>query len=101
MNDTIGAEGIVPTVLVFGEYPPVYIPSEDRRELHTASRISSFAHEARIEVSKLMTASRIARALKHITSMSADETLSPGDKELVWREKIHNNRIGELFWDPT
>eukprot|EP00171_Calliarthron_tuberculosum_P019742 IDg19742t1 len=30
MNDTLGPEGLVPSSLVFGEYPKVYTPSETR-----------------------------------------------------------------------
>ena len=41
--------------------------------------------------------SRLKRAIKHQSPKMQSYTYSPGDKVLVWREKIVNNRIGELI----
>lgn len=38
---------------------------------------------------------RVHRALRHQVPRSADALFQPGDKVLVWRERIVNNRIGE------
>ena len=41
--------------------------------------------------------SRLKRAIKHQSPKMHNYTYSPGDKVLVWREKIVNNRIGEFI----
>ena len=38
---------------------------------------------------------RVNRALRHQVPTAANAMFDPGDKVLVWREKIVNNRIGE------
>lgn len=40
---------------------------------------------------------RVQRALKHAIPRDADESFEPGDKVLVWREKIVDHRIGECI----
>lgn len=95
MNDTLGPEGIVPSVLVFGEYLPVFTTSERPTSRSPGHLRAKIATEARIEMEKHMGKARIARALKHAVPPSADRPLSPGDQVLVWRENIVKNRIGE------
>lgn len=38
---------------------------------------------------------RVRRALKHSTPTASSRVYSPGDKVLVWREKVVDSRIGE------
>ena len=56
---------------------------------------AEIASTARKEMNKIMAKLRLQRALKHRTASSTDAVFQPGDKVLVWREKIVNNRIGE------
>ena len=42
-------------------------------------------------------AARIKRSMKHKKLSATDHIYSPGDYVLVWREKIVNNRIGQLI----
>ena len=101
MNDTLGPEGIVPSVLVFGEYPQAYSKSETRPNRPTSIERSKIAHTARMEMSKHMAKVRLARALKHAVPTVVDDPLTHGDQVLVWREKIVNNRIGEWIGPMT
>ncbi len=45
---------------------------------------------------KSLAQSRIRRALQHQTPPATDFIYNPGDKVFVWREKVVENRIGEL-----
>ena len=40
----------------------------------------------------------ISRAMRHAVPSAADKRYDPGDKVLVWREKVNSNRIGERVW---
>ena len=95
MNNTLGPEGVVPSVLVFGEFPSL-------RTLHEAPipkvalvDRSRIANAARKEMEHHMAHMRVQRALRHQVPRSADTVFQPGDKVLVWRERIVNNRICE------
>ena len=46
-------------------------------------------------MSKHLAESRVKRALRHHTPQAADIIYQPGDKVLVWREKLVESRIGE------
>lgn len=50
---------------------------------------------ARTEMQRHMAQMRINRALKHSVPSAADIAYKPGDKVLLWREKVVNNRIRE------
>jgi len=101
MNDTLGPEGIVPSLLVFGEYPPAFTTSENPRSRAPAHLRAKMANEARVEMAKHMGKARVARALKHAVPPSADNPLKAGDQVLVWKEKVVNNRIGEWLGPYT
>ena len=94
MNDTLGPEGIVPSSLVFGEYPSLRSfvgPVLPRPSLAVRAEV---AQEARQLMAKYMAQVRIVRALKHNTPSATDHVYQPGDKVLVWREKLDKNGIG-------
>ena len=95
MNDTLGPEGIVPSLLVFGEYPQAFTRSEVRPNRPTADKRVKIANDARAEMAKYMAKVKVARVLKHRIPPAADIVLEPGDPVLVWRENVVNNRIGE------
>eukprot|EP00171_Calliarthron_tuberculosum_P005792 IDg5792t1 len=82
MNDTLGPEGIVPSSLVFGEYPKVYTTSETPQQRPSIAERAKMLHTARIEMQKHMAKSRIARALKHSVPPAADNHYQPGDQVL-------------------
>ena len=95
MNDTLGPEGIVPSALVFGEYPQVFTESEDPLPRATLDERAKMAEEARAEMEEIMAKMRAARALKHATPPAANVTYEPQDIVLVWRENVVAGRIGE------
>lgn len=95
MNDTLGPEGLVPSSLVFGEYPQVFTNSENQGQRATLDERSALATAARKEVESIMADMKIKRALHHAVPPAADQAYQPGDKVLVWREKQVSNRIGE------
>ena len=95
MNDTLGPEGIVPSSLVFGEFPSLRTfvgPIIPRPSL--AERAET-AQEARRLMAKHLALTRVNRALKHNTPAATNRVYQPGDEVLVWREKLVENRIGE------
>lgn len=95
MNDTLGPEGLVPSALVFGEFPRVFTKSETPSERLTLKERASIAQSARKEMGKIMAEMRVRRGLHHRIPSAADRFYQPGDNVLVWRENIVNHRIGE------
>ena len=95
MNDTLGPEGLVPSALVFGEFPPVHTNSESNVPRATLQERAAMASTARREMEKCMAELRLKRALHHAVPPAADRVYQAGDKALVWREKLLANRIGE------
>ena len=96
LNDTLGPEGLVPSALVFGEYPSTRLytdgAADPRASLESRARLAT---AARKEMERHMASVRIKRALRHSVPPSADVALNVGQKVLVWREKQVENRIGE------
>ena len=95
MNNTLGPEGVVPSVLVFGEFPSlrmIHEPPTPKSAVFDRARV---ANAARKEIEHHMARLRLQRALRHRVPRSADASFQPGDMVLVWREKRINNRIGE------
>ena len=95
MNITLGPEGVVPSVLVFGEFPSLRMLHEPPTPEATVFDRARVANAARKEMEHHMARLRVQRALHHRVPRSADTSFQPGDKVLFWREKIINNRIGE------
>ena len=95
MNDTVGPEGLMPSALVFGEYPSVSVPPEPiPPRAITASRVK-LMDTARREMTTHMAQVRINSALKHAIPAAANQVYEDNQKVLVWREKKINNRVGE------
>ena len=95
MNDTLGPEGLVPSALVFGEYPQIRARSENATERPTTAQRGEVAEMARKEMSRIMATMKTRRALHHAVPPSCDRTYELGDKVLIWREKQVSQRIGE------
>ncbi len=91
MNDTLGAEGPVPSALVFGEFLKVVTRSETSQSRLTFADRSKIARAARVEMEKLMFKKRVARALKHAVSSASDRLYHPGHHVVLWRDlQVHN-----------
>lgn len=95
MNDTLGSEGIVPSVLVLGGYPQAYTWTETRPSRPSAASRQKIIHTAKMEMSQHMAKARVAHALKDTVPYIVDDPLTTCDQVLLWREKIVNNWIGE------
>ena len=95
MNGTLGPEVCVPSTLVFGEYPAPILSGVERARMGTLEDCSRIAEAARKEMERHMASVRLTRALKHKAPSTADIPFEVGDKVLVLREKIVNNRIAE------
>ena len=96
-NDTLGTEGVVPSALVFREFPS--LRSLLRPKVHRATlaeQVQAFL-TARKVMAEAQAQSKLKRALKHQSPKMKDHIYSPSYKVLVWREKIVNNRIGEFI----
>lgn len=84
MNDSMGPEGLVPSLLVFGTLPTFPIVSSDRPE--QADRLSAMKR-ARDEMAKITAELRIREALRSRLPPSTRYHLAPGDKVRVFRER--------------
>ncbi len=95
MNDTLGPEGFEPSAIEFGEFTSLrtflglVTPSWS-----LAERIEA-AQEARRHMAKHMSSFKLKQALRHNVDPAADRIIQPSDKELIWKERIIENRIGE------
>ena len=96
LNDTAGPDGLVPSALLFGEFPRLVMPSAYGTRPTTDER-SSVALLARREMKLIMDKQRIARAMRHNTPKATDNVYESGDQILVWREKGHSNKNGEYL----
>ena len=101
MNDTLGPEGFVPSALVFGEYPQVHTKSENPQQRLDLLQRSQLATTARNECQGIMAKMKVNRALRHKTSSASKTVHEIGSKVLVWREKVHANRIEEWIGPYT
>jgi hypothetical protein len=83
MNDTMGPEGLVPTLLVYGTLPRLSLhdklPSQSRRFLAMEA--------ARREMDAVVSELRIKRALDSNTPPGAERTFKPGELVYVYRER--------------
>lgn len=93
LNDTLGPKALVPSALVFGEFPQVSTPLESRPDRPTHQERAEIDTIARPEIAKYMASLRLRRALKDAVPTACDPTFQPGDKVLVWRETFVANRI--------
>jgi len=83
MNDTLGPEGLVPSALVFGDYPKVTTRSENpslKAELRSRAQMATVARK---EMERLMANMKVKRALNHAVPGAADRSFQAGDRVLV------------------
>ena len=87
MNDTVGPEGLVPSLLAFGIHPR-YIPAgldpdlPNQRQRHEAMKL------AREEFSRISNRLRIQHALRSNVPNSADKKFEVGDLVRVYRDEL-------------
>lgn len=93
MNVTLGPDGLFKSALAFGEYVSVRTVSKPLQENPTLSSRAEVAMAARKKMSRIMAKHCVERRLRHNVSISSDHSFQPVDCALVWREKIHANRI--------
>lgn len=87
VNDTMGPDGLVPTLLVFGSLPTPLITSSD---LPTHRACMAARHTAREEMATLVAAQRISRALSSRLPPATQYTISPKDTVCVSLEKTRS-----------
>ena len=95
LNDTLGPDGLVPSALVFGEFPSPIVTSETRHTRSTIESRAGIASMARKEMEKEIASVRVRRALRHATLPAADATFEVCQDVLVWRERRVESLIGE------
>lgn len=95
MNNTLGPEGLVPSMLLFGEFPQMKTPSESNVPRATTEERSELAVAARREMEQHMAQLKVTGALTLGTPAAANQSYEPGDQVLVWRERQVEHRIGE------
>lgn len=95
MKDRLKPEILIPSSLLFGEYPKVFTPSETPRLRPTTEKIVSMRNPDHSLIQFHKSKSSVTRAPSRIVPTSADTHYHPGAKFLVWRESVVRNRIGE------
>ena len=85
MNNTLGPEGIFPSMLVLGEYPPLRMMGEALHPKATLEHRAEVANAARKEMETQMARLRIQRALRHKVTAAADRSYFMGQQVLIWR----------------
>ena len=93
INDTLGPEGIVPSALMFGEFPSIRAFIGPKFPRATLAEREIAAQKARKLMSKHLAPVKIKRAERYRTPRATDHVYQPGDQVLVWMEKQINNRI--------
>lgn len=83
MNDTMGPEGLVPTLLVFGCLPK--LPTINTNLPGQRERMRAL-QQARKEMATITAEIRIQRALSSRVPRNTDLELHPGDRVRVYRE---------------
>lgn len=101
MNDTLGVEGLVPSVLIFGEFLKMQSQSRVPEARPTVKRRALTAVTAQQRVEKQMARVRLKRDLQHKTPKLACHVSQPGDKVLVWRKSIVNHLTGQWLGSFT
>lgn len=96
MNDALIPEGLVPSLLVFGEYPKQSLGLKHLLIVPKPLDVLKWLTQRdKKYVSKQIALLRVQRALRHAVPPSFHNFYQPGDQVLVWRENVINNRIGE------
>lgn len=95
MNDVSRPEGITPSSLVFGTYPPMHTPHESQPGKKDQTEREALIKKVTSDMEKHMAKMKISRALKHSTPQASKENFEVNDTVLVWRENTISNRIGE------
>lgn len=83
INDTMGPEGLVPSLLVFGCLPR--FPATTSNVIEQERRMRAL-NEARREMASVTAELRIRKALLSRAPRNVDVVLEPGDKVKVYRE---------------
>jgi hypothetical protein len=86
LNSTMGPEGLVPCLLVFGALPR--IPHVNPTHPVSTRRRFTLMRTAREEYTRIVAKSRVAAGLNHQPPASADEVYEPGDSLYEHREKL-------------
>ena len=97
LSDTLGPEGLVPSALVFGEFPSPYTGSETPKSRLSLEARARAANSARREMEQEMAKVRIKRDLHYPVRSAARFTLCEGDVVLVLRKRVLSSRIGEFL----
>lgn len=82
-NDTIGLNGLVPSLLVFGIIPRFPIISSELPQQEARMKVLA---EARAEYEAIIAEMRITAAMRHAVPEAANRTYDAGKKVLVFRE---------------
>lgn len=91
INDTAGPDGLVPTLLLFGELPD--LPGTGAKHTDTAERFQMM-QAAREEYEDLVSRSRVQTALRSKIPSAASSFYRPGDLVYVSRERPHKRWSG-------
>jgi hypothetical protein len=86
LTSTMGREGLVPCLLVFGAFPR--IPHVNPAHPVSTRRRFTLMRTAREEYATIVVKLRVAAGLNHQPPASADEVFETGDSVYVHREKF-------------
>ena len=101
MNGTLGAEGIVPSALVFGEFPRLRSLQGPVVPRPSLAERAEAAQQARRYTSQHLAKVKVKRAIHHNTPPASERIYQPGDEVLIWREKQVESRMSEWIGPYT
>lgn len=84
INDTMGVDGLVPSLLVFGFIPR--FPIISTKLLNQTERMKALA-TAKAEYEAIVAKQRITTVLQHAKPTATDRVYDLGDEKLVYREE--------------
>lgn len=91
VNDTVGKNRLVITIIVFGIIPRTNIlPQRFPEQMYRMCAM----HDARIEMQKLVSSTRMQVALYRRLPLAVDNEVTAGEEVLMYREKPIGRWVG-------
>lgn len=95
MNETLGAEELVLSAFLFGEFPQLLAQSVINRIRPQLIGSANSTNMAREEMESQMVKLWLRRPLRYNALGASSKKFQPGGNVFIWREKLIGNRVGE------
>lgn len=84
VNFTLGPKGILPSALVFGEFPQIRTAGDTVHPVHNSAARASGTTPVRFEIYKYMAQPRPECLLRHDVPPGSNVSYQPGDQVHLW-----------------